>query len=238
MANPPLSSLLIPTQKRSMSDDSVLRLRAAILEGHFLPGDRLRETDLASALGVSRGPIREALVKLEREGLVIIRPHRGAFVAQLSLEDLEEVYTLRLAIEQLAVKRCIQLNDRELGANFERAMALMEGAVDKGISAVDGAEVDLLFHDQIYAGSKHRRVQDVWSMIRPQIHILLLNRNVLDKGYYRETLLESHKSIADAILAGNKSLAAQLVQEHLDGSFDLVKRSLVEREKSAETREG
>jgi DNA-binding GntR family transcriptional regulator len=231
MANSYLSSVLAPAQKRSMSDHLALRLRAAILEGHFAPGERLRENDLATAFEVSRGPIREALVKLEREGLVIIRPHRGAFVAQLSLEDLEEVFTLRLAIEKLAVSRCIERNDRELASNLDRAIAQMEGAVDKDLSVVDGADVDLQFHDQIYAGSKHTRVQEVWSMIRPQIHVLLLNRNILDKGYYRETLLESHKSIADAIREGDQALSAKLIEEHLEGSFELVKRSLVEREK-------
>lgn len=214
-----------------MSEDSALRLRTAILEGHFSPGERLRENELAIALGVSRGPIREALVKLEREGLVIIRPHRGAFVARLSLEDLEEVFTLRLAIEQLAVTRCIHFNDSELASKLERAVAKMDGAVDQDMSELDAADLDLQLHDLIYEGSRHKRVQDVWSMIRPQIHILLLNKNVLEKEY-RKTLLGSHKGIVDAIRASDRALAVQLIQEHLEGSFELVKKSLVEQEKS------
>ncbi len=212
-----------------MADDSALRLRRAILEGHFAPGERLRENDLATALGVSRGPIREALVMLERQGLVVIRPHRGAFVAQLSLEDLVEVFTLRLAIEQLAVSRCVEFFDNDLMEDFDRAMAQMEGAVGKELSELEAADLDLQLHDVIYRGSRHRRVQEVWSMIRPQIHILLLNKNVLEKEY-RETLLGSHQGIVNAIRASDRSRAERLTQEHLQSSFELVRTNLVERE--------
>ncbi len=215
-----------------MSDDSALRLRAAILEGHFSPGERLRESELATALGVSRGPIREALVKLERQGLVVIRPPRGAFVAQLSLEDLVEVFTLRLAIEKLAVNRCIQFIDNDLLEELDRAMAQMEGAVGKDLSELEAADFDLQLHDVIYRGSRHRRVQEVWSMIRPQIHILLLNKNVLEKEY-RETLLGSHQGIVNAIRARDQRLAERLIQEHLQSSFELVRRNLVERDMNA-----
>src|SRR5579871_2022414 len=80
-----------PALATLLSDEVVDRLRESILRGHFAPGDRLREEQLAEALGVSRGPIRNALVQLEREGLAVRRPNRGAVVAELSRGDLEEV---------------------------------------------------------------------------------------------------------------------------------------------------
>lgn len=78
------------------------RIRETIVAGRFAPGERLGEERLAQLLGVSRGPVREALALLEREGLVDLRPHQGATVARLSARDLEETYGVRLVIEQLA----------------------------------------------------------------------------------------------------------------------------------------
>src|SRR4030088_2009836 len=83
------------------------RLRQAILEGEYAPGERLREVDIAARHQVSRGPVREALLQLEQEGLVLLRRNRGAIVARLSRADLEEVYSLRLALERLAVARAV-----------------------------------------------------------------------------------------------------------------------------------
>src|SRR3954451_14400347 len=100
---------LSPTVKRSLADDVVDRLRDAIFHGSFKPGEALREEQLAAMLDVSRGPVREALVQLEREGLVLVRRHRGATVARLSRGDLEEVYSLRLALERLAIQRAARL---------------------------------------------------------------------------------------------------------------------------------
>src|SRR5690348_5191056 len=93
---------LTPAIKRSLADDVVDRLRDAIFHGSYKPGEPLREEQLAAMLDVSRGPVREALVQLEREGLVIVRRHRGATVARLSRVDVEDVYSLRLALERLA----------------------------------------------------------------------------------------------------------------------------------------
>src|ERR1700682_5240471 len=103
-----MSNFLVPPSKHTLAEDIVDRLREAIYSGQLPPNKRLREEVLASFLGLSRGPVREALAQLEREGLVIRQPNRGATVARLSLEDLEEVYSLRLALEQLAVREVIR----------------------------------------------------------------------------------------------------------------------------------
>ena len=111
MAVENMREILLPALKRSLSDDVTESIRAAILSGKLEPGARLREELLASSLRVSRGPVREALTKLERDGLVIVYRNRGAFVARLSYADLEEVYSLRRAIERLAVQRMLRLGD-------------------------------------------------------------------------------------------------------------------------------
>ncbi|MEA2513887.1 MAG: hypothetical protein QOJ59_3374, partial [Thermomicrobiales bacterium] len=119
-----LGAVLALPESRSLAVDIAERLRSAILDGHFGPGERLREEALARSMGVSRGPVREALARLEREGLLVIRRNRGAVVAQLSREDLDEVYTLRVAIERLAIQRAVVGGDDE-------ALSHMQAVVDE-----------------------------------------------------------------------------------------------------------
>src|SRR3989304_5794114 len=95
--SPPYSSILTPTLKHTLGDEVVASLRDAILTGRLPPGERLSEEALAKSLNVSRGPIREALDRLEREGLVITQPNRRPFLARLSRAGLEEVYSPRTA---------------------------------------------------------------------------------------------------------------------------------------------
>src|SRR5437870_12631370 len=99
MTNQTLSDFLTAPSKRNLAEDVTVRLRQAILSGQLSPNEPLRETALARLMGVSRGPIRVALARLEAEGLVIAGPTRRTRVARLSLPDLEEVYSLRVIFE-------------------------------------------------------------------------------------------------------------------------------------------
>lgn len=220
-----LAAVLSMPEKRALSDDVATRLRAAILSGAFAPGERLREERLARALGVSRGPVREALVELERQGLVVINRNRGAVVAQLSRDDLEELYTLRLAIEDLAIRRAAEASDPVTIARMRALIGQMRDALARGSAEQEAAQFDLDFHDAIYDGANHRRLKDAWTIIRPQIHILLLNRNLADVDF-REMLVTAHEELLDAIVAADPDLAARRLHEHLGGSYERVSRSL------------
>src|SRR3712207_4131206 len=126
--------VLTPAMKRSLSEDVADRLRDAIFRGSYKPGEPLREEQLAAMLDVSRGPVREALVQLEREGLVIVRRHRGATVARLSRADLEEVYSLRLALERLAMQRAVHNATERDFATLEVVLADFDVALGRGPS--------------------------------------------------------------------------------------------------------
>lgn len=220
-----LSAVLSMPEKRALSDDVASRLRAAILSGAFVPGERLREEQLARALGVSRGPVREALVELERQGLVVINRNRGAVVAQLSRDDLEELYTLRLAIEELAIRRAAEASDPFTIERMRGLIEAMRQAIERGITEQEAAELDLEFHDSIYEAANHRRLKDAWTILRPQIHILLLNRNVADVDF-REMLVAAHEDLLDGIARSDPDRAALMLREHLGGSYVRVSRSL------------
>ncbi len=223
--NDDLAAVLSMPEKRALSDDVASRLRAAILSGAFAPGERLREEQMARALGVSRGPVREALAELERQGLVVINRNRGAVVAQLSRNDLEELYTLRLAIEELAIRRAAEAANPDSIAAMRTLIESMQGALVQGITEQEAAELDLDFHDLIYDAANHRRLKDAWTNLRPQIHVLLLNRNVADVDF-REMLVTSHEELLDGIARSDPDAAASMLRQHLGGSYDRVSRSL------------
>jgi DNA-binding GntR family transcriptional regulator len=218
-----LGAVLALPENRSLAVDVAERLRAAILGGHFGPGERLREEELARSMGVSRGPIREALVRLEREGLLVIRRNRGAVVAQLAREDLDEVYTLRVAIERLAVQRTVALGSDQAMARIQAVVDEIAAAVARGISEQEAAELDVKFHDRIYQAASHRRLYDCWTTLKPQLHILFLNRNVASSDF-RDYAVASHQQILDAIRERDEARAVQLTETHLRSSYDLALR--------------
>jgi DNA-binding GntR family transcriptional regulator len=216
-----LGRILAPSPKRSLADNVVVNLREAISARRLPPGARLHEQMLAVSMNVSRGPIREALSQLEREGLVIKQQNRGVFVARLSADDLDEVYSLRLSLELLAVKRAIHNLEPEMIATMQSVIDTMASYVDRGMTIKEAADLDMQFHELIYRASKHRRLYDSWSTLSPQIRILLLNRNLANADF-RELAVNSHQVILDAIKARDEAQAVAIVEHHLRFSYERV----------------
>lgn len=218
-----LADLLATPLKRSLSDEVVDSLRDAILSGRLGPGERLREELLASSLQVSRGPVREAIQRLEREGLVVVYPRRGAIVARLSREDLDEVYSLRLALEKLAVHEAIRkAQDSDLAA-MQTVVNAMAHGLESGVTEQQAAELDTRFHQRLVESAQHKRLLRSWLELRPQIHLLLLSRTV-DKDF-RQHLVKSHVSILDAIRARDEAQALDTLEDHLKGAYERVLRA-------------
>ena len=219
-----LNAALALPESRGLGVDIAERLRNAILTGLFGPGERLPEEQLAKTMGVSRGPVREALVKLEREGLIVIRRNRGAFVARLSREDLDEVYTLRVAIERLAVQRFVANASGDDIGHLQQVVDHIAELMKRGITEQEAAELDLEFHDIVYRAGGHRRLYEIWATLKPQIHVLLLNRNVAHDDF-RDMVVSSHQVILDAMRDRDEALAIELTMEHLLGSYSRVRES-------------
>jgi DNA-binding GntR family transcriptional regulator len=224
---------LLPTVKRSLADDVVDRLRDAIFHGSFKPGEALREEQLAAMLDVSRGPVREALVQLEREGLVLVRRHRGATVARLSRGDLEDVYSLRLALERLAIQRATRYATDQDFAAMEAVLAAFDVALSHGPSEKEVAELDVRFHDLIYQAARHQRLYDCWANLKSQIYIFLLSRNVVDPDF-REITVKSHAALLEAIRTRDEARATTEIEDHLRGAYDRVVRGYSAAEMDSE----
>lgn len=218
-----LTSVFSPPARESLAQKVVEQLREAILHSQFAPGEQLRETMLAEFFHVSRGPIREALAQLEREGLVLMRPNRTAVVARLTRQDFEEVYSLRLALERLAVQYAIR---NATPADYDRMQRLVQTMVDqvqRGISEKDAADLDLQFHDLLYQASRHKRLQACWADLRPQIYIFLLSRNVAHPDFAVQMV--GHQNIINILRSGDENQAVQCIEQHIKAAYDRIIKS-------------
>ncbi len=222
---PTSMSPLTPAVKRSLADDVTDRLRDAILFGGFKPGEPLREEQLAASLDVSRGPVREALVQLEREGLVIVRRHRGATVARLSRPDAEEVYSLRLALERLAVQRAVRSATDADFAAMQDVIEAFQAAFEREPTEQEIAGLDVRFHDLIYRAARHQRLYDCWANLRSQIFLFLLSRNIANPTSVRSRCKATRTSSTRCTRA-DEARADQEIESHLLGAYQRVMQGL------------
>ncbi len=227
MPSEDFSNILVPPQKQSLADDIVNRLREAIFGGQLAPNERLREETLAEFLQVSRGPIREALSQLEREGLVIKEPNKGARVARLSRRDLDEVHSLRLALEQLAIRQVVRLAESRHIEELQAIVNAMTAALERGITPQEAARLDIQFHEVLYKASAHQRLYKFWAMLRPQIHVFLLSRNVANPDF-SDHIIPGHQAIVDAIRNRDEARAISVIQGHLQAAYERIVKSYQE----------
>src|SRR5699024_9439135 len=140
-------------------------LRRAILKGELKPGERLMEIALAERLGVSRTPVREAMRKLELEGLVVMIPRRGAQVANITEKDLNDVLDVRIALKNLSIQKACACMRQEQLEELKEAARKFESMTEIG-NLVKLAEADVDFHEVICRSSDNRRLNQVLNNLR------------------------------------------------------------------------
>lgn len=203
------------TVDRPTSADLVQNVvSSAIVRGELRPGDPLVETELANRLGVSRGPIREALGQLERMGLVEKIPYKGSFVSHLTEDDVRELYTVRTRLEGLAARRIAERGDAESAARLDAILDRMRQAAEEEEFA-KLVDIDLLFHKTLCELSEHKLLGQIWenhlgvSLKR----FLFLKQNRL-YTHPREAVL-LHQPIVDAIRSGDPDRAEAAATHHV-----------------------
>lgn len=188
-------------------------LRKAILKGELKPGERLMEIALAERLGVSRTPVREAMRKLELEGLVVMIPRRGAQVANITEKDLNDVLEVRIALENLSIENaCARMTEEQLEQLWEAAKIFERTMADGNL--VKLAEADVAFHEVIYQSSDNRRLNQVLNNLREQIYRYRVE--YLKEDEARNRLVKEHEEITDAIRNRDVKKAQELSFEHLE----------------------
>lgn len=208
---------LPPVSSPALSETVVETLRETIARGGFAPGQHLREAELAEALRVSRGPIREALTQLEREGLVLLRRHRGAQVVELSPSDIEEIYTLRLALERLAAARAATSATAQHFEAFDRVLERM-ARLREDYEPREAATLDVEFHDIVYDAAEHSRLSRSWQQIRSQVYVFLYSRSLV-RHDFDEIAFSEHTQIRQVLASGQPDAAVTVVEEHLGGAY-------------------
>jgi DNA-binding GntR family transcriptional regulator len=208
-------------------------IRLDILRGELLPGQSLPEVELSKTLNVSRGSVREALRLLQQDGLVEVFPYRGAFVAHLTPERVEEIYTLRCLLEPYAVRLSID-NQAFTGEDFQQMETLVRrlGELERSGDYSDAIETDMQFHDLICRRCNHGLLLDMLKNLQSLTVMFILNTKL-----YRSDMVPddvSHQAIFDGIMSGDAALAAEMVRKHItDAGSSLVKR-MQEAERIAE----
>lgn len=188
-------------------------LRNAILTGELSPGERLMEIKLADKLGVSRTPIREAIRKLELEGLVVNTPRKGAEVANISAADLRDVLEVRKSLEILAINlACQKMTQESLDELYENIQEFKRSIDSKG--ATDIAYTDVSFHDIIYKSTGNNRLIQILNNIREQMYRYRLEY-IKDRESWK-TLVDEHMAIYEAIKNRDSEAAVRAILTHID----------------------
>ena len=214
-------------QKRATLTDQALRkIRDAIRSGKLKPGEHLVEMQLADEMQISRFPIREALRYLEKEGLVVTKPFKGTHVAQFTEKDMEELYSLRSSLEELAVRILIENLDEKKIKKLETIIQSMQqtsqtGNLDQMISE------DLRFHQTICELSGHRKLLGVWQTLESQLQVFLnIEKDFFETAYQ---YVATHDPIMEAIKKRNVETAEKAILEHLGLAMRIIREGYWEK---------
>jgi DNA-binding GntR family transcriptional regulator len=221
--------LMLAPPSRVLSDHIAEQLRQAIVTQQLKPGQRIVEREIAEAMATSRGPVRDALLQLEREGLVVRSPHRGAFVASLSLEDAEEIYSLRQAIETLAVQYALRRATPDQLDELDKYVDRMAREVQEEFDPVAATELDLAFHRAICRMSGHKRLLEAWEALSAQTRVLLLARMKREPQRYGEQVVDWHRRLVEALRRGEPARAQEELCKHLADTMQTLLASSPEQ---------
>lgn len=227
MANTLKDGLFHALETESLPQSISHQISEAVLDGQLPPGTRLTEMQLARQMGVSRGPVREALRMLEQQGLVTSSPYKGWRVTELDPTDIEEIYTLRTVLECFALRRAARhMNPDDLN--------VLQGVVDEMAAAANAHDSwqaslkDLEFHTLIWELSGHRLLLETLSAIRNKIQMLLAYDMRLHEDL--QPVIGDHQEIIDRL----KNEDAKGAVESLQTNLLKAQRVVLEKLRTAE----
>ncbi|QIB27742.1 GntR family transcriptional regulator [Caloranaerobacter azorensis] len=194
-------------------------LREAIIDGKLKPGERLMEVQLAEKLGVSRTPVREAIRKLELEGLVVMIPRKGAYVADVSIKDILEVLEIRASLEGLAAQLAAErITDDELEALKMKAREFDECIKNKDIKCI--IQKDVEFHDIIFKATRNEKLIAIAESLREQVQRFRIIYVTEYDGTAK--LSEEHSKIIEAISKRDSKKAKYYAEIHIENAEDYI----------------
>ena len=188
-------------------------LKRQILVGEIAPGTRMMEVELAEDMGVSRTPVREAIRKLEKEGLVTIEPRRGAYASDISIKDMVDVLEVRQMLEGMAASMAAQKVTEEEKLDFVEANSAYKNAVKKG-NIEEIIRYDELFHQLIVSYSGNKTLNQLLSQVQ---ELALRFRYIYYDDFSRyENMPVEHEEIEEAIISGDTQKAKVVAEEQVE----------------------
>jgi len=202
-----------PVRNLTLREQVLEHLREEILSSRLEPGAELNEVALSASLGVSRGPIREALGRLAAEGLVTVTPRRGAIVTKLTKQEFMDAYQVREALESLATRIAVPRLSDDDRAELHRMSDEMRRLAEANDSDAF-FEVNRRFHEKLVAASGNRRLQAMHEQLLGQMGRLLRKSADLRGGLGESAA--AHEAILEAADAGDADRAARLMADHIE----------------------
>lgn len=213
IAGPEGAALQKLTDHPSLQERAYEALRDAILRKEFEPGQRLLEVELAELLGISRSPVREAVRRLQQDGLIETRPRAGIFVVSITRQEIDDVFRIRAALEGTAAALAAQRGTEHEFESMEGMLAEMETAVTRGDSEKAIEESDR-FHRAIHAAARSPRLFSLLDQIYSQVmHFRSLTLRVPGRG---PQAARGHAQIVEALRARDTGVAENLMRGHID----------------------
>lgn len=200
--------------RTSLAEGVAEQIRRAILRAELAEGLPIAEARLAAKLGTSRGPVREALFQLEREGLVVFSRSGRAAVRTLTPADFEELASLRLSLETMSVGLAAERMDQRNCDDLEDNLARCE----KAATLEDLARLDIEFHDLVMRAARHERLFTCWRTIVHQVEWWLARNYRLHHakaGTTRPTIMKGQRDLYKALRSGNPKKAVAEIQAHI-----------------------
>ncbi|MCS6907000.1 MAG: GntR family transcriptional regulator [Anaerolineales bacterium] len=199
-------------------------IKDAILEGQLLPGEPLHEVELSEKLNISRGTVREALRLLRQQGLVEVIPYRGAFVACLSPQMVEEIYTLRALLEPYALRLGMEKGafDKE---TLDQMAALVKrmGEMEQAGNYSETIKADMRFHEIITERCGHRLLTEVLKNLQSMTLMFILSTKLYQSDMISDEV--SHQAVFEGIRSGDPQLAEEILRKHItDAGTSLLQR--------------
>jgi DNA-binding GntR family transcriptional regulator len=223
--SPEINKFFTPVDETSLRDQVANNIRRAIDAGALRPGERLVEAEIATQMGTSRAPVREAIRLLEQEGLVTNVPRRGSFVVELDRKDIEEIFSLRSVIEVLAVREAIpRLTAEDLEGLEDLIEEMVSAAEERDMTRL--VDSDLEFHQRLVYIADHSRLLDVWQRMYTQLRLFLAMKDQLYDN--PRDVADTHIPLLEALRSGDIETAHQVINSHIINAGDLLLSSIDE----------
>lgn len=199
----------------SLAQQALRSIRQAIMNGDLTPGQPLREMEIAAQMGISRVPVREALLVLEEEGLVERVPFKGTFVSTFSRQNVEELYSLRTVLECFAIDLLLPRLTPAILQELREHLGQMRAAASAGDAEAVNT-IDIQFHEALLQHAGHKRLLETWRDLRMQIRRVVVAGNILNLEL--ETIVRNHLPIMAALEAGDIADAKRQIELHISDS--------------------